>query len=207
MKNTGFTLIELLVVVAILSIMGVLILIIFTNTLRGSNKSQIIGVIKQNGQSILEIMDKTARNADSIVCPIIPYSGTTAVGPVLITKNSSGAYTRFKFVGPIPLLSNGLIYQDNPIKQIVGGSQETDEVFASRVCNPGDVVLPTALVLTDTKPQTGISVENGSFTREKTPGFKDKITIKFGLRSGVQAPAAVAQQIDLVNFQTTIQLR
>ena len=84
MIKKGFTLVEILVVIAILSVLGVLILTIFTRTLRGSNKSQIIGKIKQNGQSVLEQMDKTVRNSDKVVCVISSN--------LVVVKN--GIYTR-----------------------------------------------------------------------------------------------------------------
>ncbi len=67
--------------------------------------------------------------------------------------------------------------------------------------------MPTPVILTDTKSQTGISVESGLFTRDRSAGFKDQVTIKFIVKPGVQAPAAVAGQIDPVTFQTTVELR
>ena len=45
----GFTLIEMIVVVAVLIIMGAILSQIFSNTLRGSNKAQVLSSIKQNG--------------------------------------------------------------------------------------------------------------------------------------------------------------
>src|SRR5687767_3480485 len=89
-KNRGFTLVELLVVIGVLSIFGVLILNIFTRTLRGSNKSQILSVMKQNGQLSLEIIDKTVRGSDRVIC--------TTSNTLVVVKN--GSYTRFRFLRP-----------------------------------------------------------------------------------------------------------
>lgn len=195
---------EVLVVMAVLSVVGVLILNIFTRTLRGGNKSQIIGVIKQNGQSVLETMDKTVRGADDVVC--ISLDNKTLV----IVNN--GIYTRYTFIDPATNpAANGYIQQDNPTKgtDSVTDEEQTSPAFVNKVCTNNDsVVDPVAEVtLTDTNLQTGVSVENGLFTKDESSGFMDQVTIKFDVEPGVEAPQAVAGQIDAVTFQTTIQLR
>ena len=196
----GFTLVEMLVVISILSIFGILILTIFTRSLRSSNKSQIIGVIKQNGQAVLENMDKIIRNADNVVCPFVNPDGTRST-TLVVVKN--GIYTRFRF-------RNGLIEQDNPRKQDVKDSrpvrEETDTELVNRICHINDIAL-SPITLTDTNPQTGVSVENGSFVRDRAAGFQDQVTIGFAIKPGVDAPPAIAGQIDPVTFQTTVQLR
>lgn len=201
--SLGFTLVELLVVVAVLSIAGILVLTIFTRSLRGSNKSQIISNIKQNGQSVLENMDKTIRNADNVVC---------ASSNNLVVVNR-GTYTRYRFINPSPLSNppvNGFIQKDNPEKQNVADSnpprQETDPEFVNRVCDSNNPMLQ-ATALTDINTKTGVSVENGLFTRGRQAGSKDSVTIKFNLLPGVSAPAAIVGQIEPVSFQTTVQLR
>lgn len=192
----GFTLVEVLVVIAALSVIGIIVLTIFSRSLRGSNKSQILGSIKQNGQSVLENMDKTVRNADNVVCP-----STTSPDNRTLVVRSGGIYTRYRFVG-------SLIQKDNPEKQTdsATGKEETDPVFVNRVCLFSDP-MPQATVLTDTNSQKGVSVVTGQFTRNRPAGFSDQVTIKFDLKSGVGAPPSVAGQIDPVSFETTIQLR
>lgn len=214
MKN-GFTLIEMLVVLAILSIFGTLIVTIFSRTLKGGNKSQIISSIKQNGQAVLETMDKTIRNADNVVC--LSNDNRT----IIVVKN--GTYTRYRIglktdISATPdnyplscqqdeqLNANGCIIQDNPGKQIISGAEETDPAFVSRVCLPQDT-MAKATVLSNTQLQTGVMVVSGSFLPDKSSGYKDQITIRFALNAGVNASAAAIGQIDDVNFQTTIQLR
>lgn len=222
---TGFTLIEVLVVISLLSVVGVLILTIFTRTLRGSNKAQIIETIKQNGQSVLEQLDKTIRNSDNVVCPtIIPPDTSAPSSNLVVVKN--GTYIRYRFVAPSPPpnpTTNGFIQQDNPDKQDVAGSnplrKETDSEFVNRVCGANDT-MPNSVTLTDTNPQTGVSVDciapdritpncstNPIFSRNKSAGFRDQLTIKFDLWSGKGAPQSVTGLIDPVSFQTTIQLR
>lgn len=201
MMNRGFTLVEILVVIAITAIVGTIMVAIFSNTLRGSNKSQILAAIKQNGQAVLENMDKTIRNSGDVVCPqIIPPLTSASSDTLVVVKN--GFYTRFKFMPPI-LTSNGVIQQDNPV-QPTSGPESDNKVFLDNLCNVYTVPSPT--VLTDTNSQSGVSA-NGLFTRNKQPGFKDSVTVAFTLGPGVGAPPVITGQIDPVAFQTTVQLR
>ncbi len=211
MTKKGFTLIEMLVVISVLSVIGVLILNIFTRTLRGNNKSQIIGAIKQNGQSVLETMDKTIRNSDNVVC-VSPVGN-----PPTIVTVKNGCYTRFRFIAPSPSPSpttNGQIKQDNPqpdqsspcvlvppspLPSSRDITQFTNSVCIDSLVNPN--------TLSDTNPQTGVSVENVSFTLDRSNGFADQVRIKFDLWPGKGSAQSVAGQIDPVTFQTTINLR
>ncbi len=195
----GFTLVEMLVVIAVLSVLSLLILTIFTRTLRGGNKSQIIEAIKQNGQSVLEVMDKTIRNSDRVVCPLT--TGTTIVS----VKN--GVYTKHRFVAPSGTIS-GYIQQETfnlPTSPPAGSNPSLYlRDFENTLCTDP---MQNPQIITDTNPQSGVSVFNGLFTRTKSAGFKDQVTIKFDVRQGEQAPALVAGQIDPSTFQTTILIR
>ncbi|HBQ50639.1 hypothetical protein A3B42_02535 [Candidatus Daviesbacteria bacterium RIFCSPLOWO2_01_FULL_38_10] len=177
--NKGFTLVEMIMVMAIVAIVGVILVMIFANTLRGSSKAQILSVIKQNGQAVLGTMDNAIRNADNVVCP----PDSTPTDTLVVVKN--GIYTRFRFI-------NNSIEKDNP----------TD--FTTTTCSDLSV---SPVNLTDTDPKTGVSVQSGSFFRSRQAGSKDAITVKFDLNGGVQAPEVISGQIDPVNIQTTIQLR
>lgn len=203
----GFTLAEMLVVIAIVAIVGTILVTIFNNTLLGSNKSQILSAIKQNGQSVLENMDKTIRNADNLVC--VSESPNNTI--VVVQK---GVYTRYRIVLPAGTTGtappsciggekNGCIVWDNPIPQV---TETTPLPFINRVCNPTDPML-LAQILTDTNPQSGVLLESGSFTLSKLAGFKDAVTIEFRLKPAARAPYAIAGQIDPVEFKTTIGLR
>lgn len=200
LKKKGFTLVEILVVISILSIAGVIILTIFTRILKGNNKAQILAAIKQNGQAVLENMDKTIRGADNVVC--------ISLGKETIVVVQGGVYTRYKFVTPrLPDIANGLIQQDNPVQPETGNNSDIN-LFKDNVCtDPMGTDAPVINTLTDTDLQSGVSAENGSFNKNPQAGFKDTVTIKFQLTHALNAPAAVAGQIDPVNFETTIQLR
>ena len=213
MKKKGFTLVEMLVVIAVVAVVGVIITTIFIRSLRGSNKAQIISSIKQNGQLVLENIDKTIRNADNLVC--ISSNADNTVYTMIVEKN--GLYTRYRIAPPpnntVPdiCLVNGCIAYDNPTKETVEqtGKQETSPEFVDRVC----VVtanMKQATVLTDTNAQSGVQIKSGSFTepdKDKKAGFKRAVKINLVLVPGVQAPSAVVGQIDPVTFETTIQLR
>lgn len=192
----GFTLVEILVVIAVVSVVGVIITTIFTRSLRGSNKAQIISQIKQNSQIVLENMDKTIRNADNLVCASNNPDNTLVV-------EKKGLYTRFRMVIDTQGTTNGSIQQDHPIPT----DQESDpKLFIDRVCNPQDP-MASAVSLTNTSLQSGVKVITGSFTRNKQAGFKDAVRITFIFSPGVGAPKVVAGQIDPVTFETTVQLR
>lgn len=210
MKN-GFTLVEILVAMAIVAIMGTILVVIFTNTLRGSNKAGILANIKQNGQAVLENMDKTIRGADNVVCVSDPAN------TVAVVKN--GIYTRYRIalssdgIGTVPLScigtgKNGCIVYDNPAKQIDSDTDqpETDRAFIDRICSVSDP-MSEAAVLTDTNPASGVSVGGGKFAKNPQSGFKDSVTVVFTLSPGVSASSVVASQIDPVTFQTTLELR
>lgn len=215
-SGSGFTLIEILVVIAIVAIAGTILVAIFTNTLRGSNKSQILSAIKQNGQAALDTISIAIRSSDTIICPPLPApsppaSPTTSVTSQNLVVAKEGSYTRFRFVEPSPSPAatvNGYIEKDTPKKEIVQatGLLETDAAFVNRVCNINDPMssYTNAVVLTDTNTQSGVSVSSGVFTRSKPSGFKDNVAISFIIGAGV---AALDSQIDSITFQTTIDLR
>lgn len=204
-KQKAFTIPELLVVVSILSIVGVFSLTIFTRTLKGNNKSQIVSVIKENGQQALDQMTAMIRNADDVAC--ISNDNKT----IVVVKD--GKYTRFRFIEDLstpPLLTDRLpnysIGQDNP--EWPFDTQSQDE-FLRNVCTDplGTDSANGQVALTDTDPKTGVRVQNGVFTKPEISGFKDSVAIKFDLLAGSNAPVAVTGQIDPISFQTTVELR
>lgn len=193
----AFTLAEVLVVMAILSILGVLFLNIFSRNLRGTNKSQILISLKENGQGVLENMTNIIRNADDLVC-----ISSNPPNTLVVVKN--GDYTRYQLVTQ-QTEANGFIRQDYPTPAL-DGSESDPRVFIDRVCNPSDP-MPKALILTDDSLQKGVSVIAGRFELDKEAGFKDSIKITFSLAPPIKTLRAVAGIIDPVTFETTIQLR
>ncbi|MBI4038187.1 prepilin-type N-terminal cleavage/methylation domain-containing protein [Candidatus Daviesbacteria bacterium] len=187
MSEKGFTLVEILVVTAVVAIMGIVITEIFISSIRGGDKAKVLASIKQNGQASLEIMDKTIRGADLVVCPLTSTPSDT----VIIVKN--GLYERFRFKSPPS--ANGFIERDKPTA-----------VSSSTWCSSTDVSVSPEL-LTDNDPKKGVSVRSGYFKRDKAPGYKDLVTINFILGPAVEAAQAILAQTDEVTFTTTIELR
>ncbi len=204
-KSRGFTLVEIIVVMAITAIVGTILVLIFTNTLRGSNKAQVLAVIKQNGQAVLDNIDKNIRNSDSVAC--FTPSGNTLV----IVKN--GIYSRYRFYVPDNPsycgTNNGCIQQDNPVQPIPPDLRSSIQVFMDNIngiCNDTDPLI-NPVTLTDTNIQSGVSVSSGNFSVNKSSGYMTSVTINFTLKAGTGVPTAISDQIDSVSFQTTIGLR
>jgi prepilin-type N-terminal cleavage/methylation domain-containing protein len=93
-SKKGFSLIEVLVTVTILTMLGVAISTILTRSFSGNSKTELIGNIKQNGQSALGVMEKDIRDSDTIACPLTSGSSTVLA---LLTK-TDGKYIRLTFV-------------------------------------------------------------------------------------------------------------
>jgi prepilin-type N-terminal cleavage/methylation domain-containing protein len=205
MRNRGFTMVEILVVIAILSIVGVILVQIFYRSIQGGNKSTLTSTIKQNGQSVLNTIDKSIRNSDGVIC--ISSSKQT----MALVKN--GVYTRYRLctkdnscrdrnfnTNP----GNGFIESDTPIV----AANESLETIINDVCDEQNLMSLTTNVvtLTDTNTKTGVSLVDGEFTRSKAAGFKDIITIRYQLGAGNDVPS-VFSQLDPVEFKTTVELR
>lgn len=62
----GFTLVELLVVLGLLSITVGSTLLFLTSTLKGSNSAAITAEVKQNGQSVLDSIERQIRGATNV---------------------------------------------------------------------------------------------------------------------------------------------
>lgn len=179
-KKNAFTLVEVVIVLSILSILSVIFVEIFFRSLRGANKAQIVGVVKQNGQVALETMDKLIRNSDKVVC--INISGDTLV----IRKGVTA--TRFKFNPPqVSPPANGYISQDGV----------------------GDCISPlfNASSLTNQNTTTGSSVSEGTFSLNSQPGYKNLVKINFQIGPAVKIPKTLTDTTQPIRFNTTVQLR
>lgn len=65
-SQAGFTFIELLISMMIIMLIGSIILVVFFSALRGTNRSQSIITLRQNGNYALSQMTKDIRQAASI---------------------------------------------------------------------------------------------------------------------------------------------
>lgn len=184
-KQNGFTLVELVVALAILVIMASVLFQIYSNTLRGSNKAQVLASIKQNSQQAIDLMSKTIKSSVKVIC--------VATDRSQIVTFQNGVYTRFGFFVPDTLTpANGYIYQDN-------------------VANCSNIKDTSAQILTDTNLNTGVSIDatalSDGFLVNSSAGFSDLVIIKFRANPGLGIASAFTNQIDSVYFQTTVALR
>ena len=155
--SKGFTLAELLVVIGVVAVMGLIITEVFSRSLRGGNKSQVIATIKQNGQSTLELMDKTIRAADQIVCPVILAQADSPTRDVIAMVRDRN-YTRFRFI-PATASTNGHIVVDYPVP----APAEAEETFLLNICSNVDHVSSARVPITDTNIKSGASVTSANF--------------------------------------------
>lgn len=186
-KNAGFTLVEVLVVISIVGVIGLVLTQVFFRTIQGNNKAQISSNIKQNGQSALDIMDKTIRNSEKVVAVC-----TSANQNDTLVVYDSGVYSRFRFVPPKETATpvNGYIFEDQN----------------------GDCSAPTppdssVQLLTNRGLTNGVSVGKGGFSVSSQAGFKDVVEISFTVEASLGAPSQVANLVAPVSFDTSVELR
>lgn len=74
---SGFTLIELLAVIAITGVVGSMMFGILFSTLQGANKSESLGIIQQNGNSVLAQITRMVRYSTDIQSPASCYTAPT----------------------------------------------------------------------------------------------------------------------------------
>ncbi len=93
-KTYGFTLIELLIVIVILGSVGTIVAIILINSLRTSTKTDILNVIKNNGDFAMSQIVQNARYAASVSCQSLPNPS-----PQLTINAVNGAQTIYTCSG------------------------------------------------------------------------------------------------------------
>lgn len=212
-KQKGFSLVEALVVVAVLAVISIVMIDLLSRTIKGGNKTELIGDLKQNGQSALDNLDTSIRSADKVICTGT-YNPSTAQDtfkdaggnnlPDTIVIAKDGAYTRFRFYfEKTSPATNGYIGQTQLIADPVN-------VNSGLCANPP--VNATANPSTDLKltPDNGlISVKGGTFdyTKSINLSYKDVVGIRFDLGSSVNNSRAFDQQSGNVRFSTTVELR
>jgi prepilin-type N-terminal cleavage/methylation domain-containing protein len=106
MKKQGFTLIEILMVVAIFGIIVVLGSGLFFFLLKGSSKSRVLEVVRENGDYALGVMGIMVRNARSL----LNYSGSE-----ITILNPDGKTTIFSCSGE-RIASNGASLISSEVK-------------------------------------------------------------------------------------------
>lgn len=111
--ESGFTLIEMLVVIFVLSTIGVLVAAIITSSLRGTNKTNTITAVRQNGFFAIAQMTKMIQNARKLdnPYPCVPPP-TPAPQPShqsITIASADGGQTTFACCSPGDSLGSGTI--------------------------------------------------------------------------------------------------
>lgn len=99
MKNKGFTLIETLIVISIFITVGSIGASIFISSLKGTNKANVVGDIRQSGNYTLSQMSKIIRSAkkfEGIYDDSIPQFVTSCVIPVVDSTDPQLKITSFQ---------------------------------------------------------------------------------------------------------------
>ncbi len=210
MKNSkGFTLLETVIAISIVGVISAVFVSSLTQSLRGQNKANLITQAKQNGDTVLNVMEKNIRGAESIICVGTNNDKDTSVsylcdssscsGNVLVLK-ANGAYHRYRFIkgtstagGTISLESN-LPYDSS--------------ISASEWCSPVSTSSANQY-LTDNDSKTGVNIAKGIFLQTKQSGVPDLITISFVINSATSASSTVENSLvgAGIPFSTTVGLR
>lgn len=186
-KRPGFTLVELLVVLGLLSITITATLLFLTSTLKGSNQTTIIAEVKQNGQVVLDSLERQIRNA------------TKAVEVAGLPEAPNG-YIELTFPDASSMRVSCFSSSGN-LNGYIGVKKNTDISYTSLtnqdtisgvnvVCNPTEC---------GNKSLDLIEPSSGSLS----PPI---VSVCFVMQQGLGAPSR-ADFVASANFQTTISLR
>jgi len=195
-KKTGFTLIELLVVIGIMAVVGGVGSDLFISILKGANKANVINEVKQNGNHVLDVMERNIRNAKEAKLGGLLQDQED----VLILKDVNDTYVQFRFILPTPAITNGkiTIASDNSLEITTGMLDPTKEKD-----------------MTNTDPIGGISILSGAFEIVyPTPPANNSTYVRINFRAAQGEGAPSRRDYTLgptgapgLQFQTTVSLR
>lgn len=198
-QKKGFSLIEVVIAITILGVIGAFVGSILTTAFKGSNKSALLGDIKQNGQTALGLIDRTIRNSDTVIYP----DQTSTNSHTLTISTSEGKIIRFTFCLAPTKNFNGRIVEDFPLP-------DTPVSNLAIECNSlNNSIFRRPTTLTDDSIN-GVSVINGGFAVNKNPGFKDVVTVQFDLGPPIGKSGSYDTSIGgsgFVHLVTSVQLR
>lgn len=115
-SRSGFTLVELLLAIAIFSVIGTVSLSILFMTLRAGKKSDLLIVLKQNGNAAMSQVVKNIRYAKSLDIPTSCVTPVT-VSQITLTSIADNGSTEFACTSTAPntIASNGASLIDTSV--------------------------------------------------------------------------------------------
>lgn len=194
---------EVVIAIAMVGMLGVMLSDTLIQTLRVRNKTRVVNQIKQNGQVVMDKIEKILREQDKVVG--LPCSGGSPAEPRLLLYKKSGGEQIYSLIRFVPKVSTG--------------TRRNGYVAVSYFVNPAAPLICSGADPTTTAPpeelnsktdfQNGVSVEGGSFTYTPTAGFNDQVTVSFRVEPGIDAGLASENlgPSGGVEFKTAIQLR
>jgi len=189
----GYTLIEFVVVLGLLVLAIGSTLAFLTNSLRSSNQANVTSEVKQNGQIVLDSLERQIRNANSASQISLLPSGASSGVNLSITGGKAIYIACFTTTGT----TNGWI----GIASVSSGT-DTSILGNYRAVTNTDTISGVDVSDTVSPPGCNLSVTSA------TPGTAnpDVVLISFTLNQGISAPSRQDFKAN-ARFQTTISLR
>lgn len=186
-KRSGFTLVELLVGMTILGLISAGTLLFLSTMFRGSNQANIVSSIKQNGQVVLDSIDRQIRNAAEVAVISPPAGSSNAIR----LSATGGSF--------IYLACFNTVVSGTPANGWIG------LVTSNSATAPA-----TYIPLTNRDAVSGVDVDcsKPAFTVIGSPSDSapQVVQVHFTLNQGVSAPSRVDFKANL-DFRTLISLR
>jgi type II secretory pathway pseudopilin PulG len=193
-RSAGFTIIEALVTITIIALISLILMGILSNGFAGSTKTQLVGNIKQDGQTALNIISGDLKFSQGIVCP----NGTPGTGSVLVLQDKDGNLKRFYYSTYVAGTTNGKIMQDFPaISSTLTGDDYCDTSVGKAPPNSPNTV-------TD---DTNVSVKALNFNVRKENGISPIVEISINIGPSETTRNIFAEKTPDIIFKTKVQLR
>jgi prepilin-type N-terminal cleavage/methylation domain-containing protein len=196
MKN-GFSLIEVMISIAIIAVIGVISVAIFTQTLRTSSQTEILSKLKQNGEQAVNVMDDTIRNAEAVVCYGPSEIPNRTRNDRIVIRTLQGKYIKFRFVDPT--IANGKVTGNGYIVRQEG----LNPALLSTFCT-SSFTTTNEIAISNNADSSGVSISDGQFIRKSGNLSKDTINVSFNVNQTKSAAGGVGQTAFI---STTIQVR